>query len=394
MTPVACRHARRAACAIAWFSAAAAARADVVWSLTTGDFKTDTVTLTAVDDKSLTVAAPDGPRTVALADVVQLSRPAPDRPLSGLVLCTTGGQRLVGTPRRVDGNNLVWFANGIGEVPVPLDQLLAVLRDRTTAAGLTDARADDAIKLGTGDAVHGVVTDVSEAAFTLTPAGGDPVKVAPAAVTSVLFATPPGGRPAVSPPAFLVHVIGGSRVAAASLALAGDKLAVTTPAGPVLAMPLAQVDTIEHTGGRVVWLSGRDPATSVHTPYLDGTYPARIDLTVTGQPIRFAGVTYAHGIGVHSRSVLTYDLQPGDTTFRTRYAVDGNQPLADIDVSVLLDGKPVHTKVGLKSGELSPLVEVSLAGAKTLTLRVDYGKNYDVQDRVNWIEPAIVRDTK
>jgi hypothetical protein len=35
-------------------------------------------------------------------------------------------------------------------------------------------------------------------------------------------------------------------------------------------------------------------------------------------------------------------------------------------------------------------VTIDVAGHKQLTLEVDYGQNYDVQDRFNWIEPAFL----
>jgi len=43
------------------------------------------------------------------------------------------------------------------------------------------------------------------------------------------------------------------------------------------------------------------------------------------------------------------------------------------------------------SGKLFGPVVVETNGARTLTLEVDYGKNQDVQDRFNWIEPALLR---
>jgi hypothetical protein len=60
-------------------------------------------------------------------------------------------------------------------------------------------------------------------------------------------------------------------------------------------------------------------------------------------------------------------------------------------VRVLLDGKPVHERKSFTAGELSPVVVVPLAKAKALTLEVDFGGNYNVQDRFSWIEPALVR---
>jgi hypothetical protein len=42
---------------------------------------------------------------------------------------------------------------------------------------------------------------------------------------------------------------------------------------------------------------------------------------------------------------------------------------------------------------LSPVVVAELpASAKTLTLEVDYGDGIDVEDRLNWLEPALLRE--
>ena len=39
-----------------------------------------------------------------------------------------------------------------------------------------------------------------------------------------------------------------------------------------------------------------------------------------------------------------------------------------------------------------PLVVLDTRGAKRITLEVDWGDTYDVQDRFNWIEPALLKD--
>lgn len=371
---------------------AGVARAQDTWTLTTADLKTESVVLKSIAEAGVTVAAPDGAeRVVPMTSFVQLGRGQRSKSPAGLVLCVTGGARLVGTPRRMDGPNLIWFTNGVGDVAVLLESVLAVLRDRTTVQGLADARPDDQAKLVSGDSVRGILTDATDSAFVFAPAAGEPVSVAPMAVASILFASPPGGRKAVAPSAFLVRVAGGSAVACQEVVVAKERLTLRTSAGTDIDVPLAQIESIEHTGGPLAWLSAREPTESVHTPYLDGDFPARFDSSVVGRPIRFGGVTYAHGIGVHSRSKLVFALQPGDSRFRTRYAIDGNADGADVDVRVLADDRIVHEIKGFRSGVLSPLIEVDLAGVKTLTLEVDYGQGYDVQDRLNWIEPAVLR---
>jgi hypothetical protein len=131
----------------------------------------------------------------------------------------------------------------------------------------------------------------------------------------------------------------------------------------------------------------------VQTPFLETVFPARMDRTVRGEPIRFGDRTFARGIGVHAYSRLTWQLPDGGKrykTFRTRYAIDGDKPYANVTVRVKLDEKVVHEAQDFVAGALSDVVQVPLAGAKALTLEVDYGKTYDVQDRFNWIEPALL----
>ena len=95
-------------------------------------------------------------------------------------------------------------------------------------------------------------------------------------------------------------------------------------------------------------------------------------------------------------SRITWDLPAAGgnyKAFRTQYAIDGLAPYADVTVRVKLDGKTVHERTGFTAGELSPVVLVPLNNAKQLTLEVDFGGNYNVQDRLNWIEPALITAT-
>jgi hypothetical protein len=132
----------------------------------------------------------------------------------------------------------------------------------------------------------------------------------------------------------------------------------------------------------------------VQTPLLDTTRPTKMDRTVAGKPIAFADRVYARGIGVAPYSKITWPLdQAGEYKFfRTQYAMAGKGQYADATVRIRLDDKIVHERKEFPAGELSPVVAVPLSGAKTLTLEVDFGGNYNVQDQLNWIEPALLKN--
>jgi hypothetical protein len=116
-----------------------------------------------------------------------------------------------------------------------------------------------------------------------------------------------------------------------------------------------------------------------------------MDKTVQGDPIRFGDHEFTRGIGVHSYSKLVFNIPPGCQSFRTQYAIDGDAPWANVTVRVKLDDRVAYEKANIIAGQLSPVVTLDLTGFKMLTLEVDYGENYDVQDRLDWIEPAFLR---
>jgi hypothetical protein len=62
-----------------------------------------------------------------------------------------------------------------------------------------------------------------------------------------------------------------------------------------------------------------------------------------------------------------------------------------VTVRVKLDDQVVHEQQNVRAGALSPVVLVDLGEAKELTLEVDFGANIDSEDRLNWIEPALLK---
>jgi hypothetical protein len=358
------------------------------WFLTTGDFKSEPLIVAKIDDKE--VAGPDQAR-IPLNTVVQLTRVVKIEPPVGLVLCVAGGDRLVGQPLRIDGADLVWFAAGVGEVAIPIERAKGILRDRTTTIDLDAQRGSDEIYLLNGDSVKGIITAASEKSVSITPPGGNAVEVPLENVRDILMATPPQGRAEAKPMAFLLRLANSAVVSADALRLNDEKIDFIASGNRKASVPTSFVAAIEHNAGPIAWLSAREPAETVYTPFFEGRFTPLMDRTVTGAPIRFGNQNIQRGIGMHSKTRMTFNLQPGDKNFRSRYAIDPILGYANVDVRVYLDDKVMHETKGFKAGDVSPLVDLPLKGAKTLTLEVDYGAGYDIQDRLNWIEPAILR---
>jgi hypothetical protein len=186
-------------------------------------------------------------------------------------------------------------------------------------------------------------------------------------------------------------------VTAQSLSLDGNVLHFTIPGNPPSAIDVARVADIEQINGPVSWLSVRPPSENVYLPFISPgqSWPAQMDRSVTGEAIRFKDTTFNRGIGVHAYSRLTWPLDGSWTAFRTQFAIDGDDAdalAADVTVRILLDGKAVYEQPHVHGGELSPVIVQQIAGAKTLTLEADFGDRMDTRARLNWIEPALLKN--
>lgn len=376
--------------AILWLAEARAASAEE-WTVTTNDFESQSLTIRSIDATSLTGRAASGADVkVPTASLLQVYRSARVDSPKGLVLCVAGGDRLLGRPVRIDGTDIVWSLPDVGEMRIPLERALGAVQAITPEEKLAAPRGEDEILLANGDQVKGIVTAVTEKSVTITPAGAEAVEVPIDSIRELLFASPPQGRPKSKPSEYTVRLTSGGVLSVDSIAWRDNTLSLGI-AGKSAGLNQRSVAAVERSGGRVVWLSTRGPTTVSYTPFFQGNFAPRMDRTVSGGPIRFGKNVYQRGIGMHSRARMTWAIEAGDASFRTRYAIDPQLSYADVDVRVYLDDKVVHETKGFQAGTLSPVVTADLANARTITLEVDYGHNYDVQDRLDWIEPAIIR---
>ena len=378
--------------------AAAPAAQETTWSLLTADLTTEPVVLKSMDAAGLKVTPGGGgdERPVPLDRFVELTRAvaATTAPAGKFDLHLTTGDRLNGDPAGVKGENIVWKNPVLGEVNVPLRQLASLTKAGVKAPD-DDRRKEDVVTLANRDTVRGVIAGLTATSVALqTDVGQQEIPLAN--IESVAFAATAAAAAAQNREGYRVRLDDGSSVVGTAVKLTGDKVELTLGpgAGGARQIDVARVAGIEHVNGPVSWLSSRAPSQSVYVPFLGSaqTYPARMNRNYRGDAIFVKDRRYERGIGVHSYSKLVYPLDGKTfTAFRTRYAIDGNPERADVTVRVRLDDKVVHEQANVRAGSLSPVVLVDLGGAKELTLEVDFGANIDSEDRLNWIEPALLK---
>jgi len=363
------------------------------WTLTTADFQTRQVDLVSIDDNgvSVLIKAGEAPQQIRWDSLLALDRALEPKPSNAkFILALTTGDQLRGEPTKIDGDTLTFNAVNLGSMTIPLKQVVAIARQVQNIPAGRDMPAEDLAVLSNGDSVRGIISALADKQITVQ-VNGTPTPVPLDSIATILFASTNSASQNQSR-AFRIKLADDSLVTAQSIATNEKQLVLKLTTGDAT-VPLDSVASIEQLNGPVSWLSSRAPSQSIQTPLLATTRPAKMDRTVSNTPIRFGDRTYARGIGVAPYSKITWPLDPtqGYKAFRTRYAIDGNSPYADVSIRILLDGKPVHERKSFTSGQLSPVVVVPLGNAKTLTLEIDFGGNYNVQDHLNWIEPALLK---
>ena len=177
---------------------------------------------------------------------------------------------------------------------------------------------------------------------------------------------------------------------------AAGLMTLKTSWGSTLDIPFSSVLRVSSVNGRLTFLTDMKPVAVEQTPYFDRMLPYQINRSLVGGPLKLIDGEYRIGIAVHSRTVLTYDVDGQFEEFRVK--VGFQQPEGKIGqavVRVLGDGKTLYEDLNARGDAAKPAeVSVKISGVKMLTLEVDFGKNEDTGDRVVWANPKLLKAKK
>jgi hypothetical protein len=156
---------------------------------------------------------------------------------------------------------------------------------------------------------------------------------------------------------------------------------------------LAAVFLAGGKGSGVTWLSSLTPAKSIHTPLFDAQFQAHMDASVEGGNLSSGGTLCERGIGVHSRSQLSFALPGTPSKFIAVCGIDAEtKGRGEVSARVVADGKEVWAAASISGKDAPKIVPaVDLATAKTLDLEVDFGPDGDDSgDHFDWGWAAVV----
>lgn len=384
-------------------------------SIVGDDFEPRAVRITKIDDAGIEFVdnTTNASATLPFDRLVRLeSFPGPDvKPKAGpstYLLVLHDGQRWIGSPGAMEGDDLQWlpdalFSNSADPskpVKVPVKSIVAIASLKSVPVAQAERSAiggtalQDELRLTNGDVVAGVVSASDGKTITVSGAGGTPTTVDWTHVRLAKFAAV-GGAASDAPPArspFRLTLRDGRVIDGAKLTSDGNGLTFQTVAGGALSLGDGQnIVVIEHIGGSIHLLANLLPVSQQQAPYFP-TATARAPFEVHPEAVAFSGRVFRASIPARPRSTITWSLDGSAKTFVTRLGIRSGRPLADVTARVKLDGAVVHEQAHIKSGEPGSLLKIPLGAAKTLTLEVDYGDSYDVQDEFYWLDPALLSE--
>lgn len=362
----------------------------LTWTLTTADFNKSIVTVRAFDDHNLTGESLRGQLNVPTNEVLRLSRDATPAPSPAFTVYLSNGDHIGGEIGDLKDDVLALKTSALGDMKFSLDNLRGLSRT-PPGARLSEQRKEDQLTLTNHDLVRGVVSGIG-AGKVLVQVNGDTTSIPLTSVDAILFASAPKPKPDTRR-AFKVQLIDGSQITASSVSLSRNKATLNLPGG-VRETDEANLLSIEQVNGPVQWLSDLQPILSEQASFSsESGFPAKMDRSVFGRPLRIGSEVYERGIGVHANSKLVFPLDGKFKVFRTRCGIDTNADAekADVNVRVLLDDKVVYQKQHFRAAD-DALILANLGQAKSLTLEVTAAGPTDAQDRFDWIEAALLRE--
>lgn len=277
------------------------------------------------------------------------------------------------------------FLDADWDVPVAFASLLWLEKppadtpfDPARYAWLPANRNRDTLRLRNGDLATGTLsafTDDGE--LKLKPETGDERVVASSSLSAIAFNPTLSRGRKVKGPYVRVALGDGTRLGLTQATSDGTTLKGKTLFGQAVEVAIGDVVSLDVMQGKATFLADLKPKKVDQTAFLFTTWAWQPNRSVRGEPLRIGDSTFDRGLGTHPHTVLTFDLAGKYRRFDAAIGADR------ATVKVLVDGKEQPLPDLLKAS-------VNVAGAKELTLIIDFGPTGDVQADVNWGDARLV----
>jgi hypothetical protein len=292
----------------------------------------------------------------------------------------------------------------VGELTLPFAALQAIAFQRTDgpvseAAGLiaaarAEGRAGQDVLVaddeGQAKAVRGTLVSLGNASSEFQFAGKSR-RISTARIFGVVFAAGPAAGKCAP---VTLRMRNGDALPGtlASGPQPEGRISVVLPFGKTLELPYENVESLEFHNPRIVHLSELTPQTVHSEGLVHEPWTWRRNRNVGNAPLAMGGRKFDHGIGVHARTELVYEIAGVYETFAAVIGIDDAvRPRGAVVFVVQADGKEVFTSGPLTGADRPREMTVPVAGARTLTLLVDYGPGVDLADWADWAGARLIK---
>jgi hypothetical protein len=291
-------------------------------------------------------------------------------------------------------------SDALGKMAIPLESMLGLyLAGQRSDSELdpimdrvrSEPRTTEVVWLANGDRQAGGFLGIDENKITMQ-VGGKPALVDRAGVVALGFDPKLVVYPLPNSDFLELTLKDGSRLGVTEARLDDSTVLATTRFGQALKVSLNELVRVHVRSKSIVYLSEREPIRVSYVPYFGPTREIRVDRTVDGHYFQLAGQTFDRGIGMQSKTLVAYRLQPGDRRFQALVGVDERAgPLGSVVFRVLVDSNERFQTPPLTDHDSPKTIDVDVAGGKFVILATEFGDRGDVRDLADWVEARIIR---
>ncbi|QDT92125.1 NPCBM/NEW2 domain-containing protein [Gimesia algae] len=361
-------------------------------------------TLIEIQQNQLTMQGKSGSKTVPAADTIRvdLGHARLSWKKTGMLILANN-DRILGDLIRSEGEFLLVQMNVFPGQPVwrvPLETVTAAFFDwpasRFTRIELLN-KADrpkqnhDLFFLKNGDHLQGEFISFDENSFRFDSNAGE-TSVPRGGIQLFCFNPDLVNFPQPDQLRYVLTLTNGTRVTVSELSLSQETVSAKTVFGASLTCPLSLIETITPRGGKAVPVSDLEPSFYRFTPYFNLKWDWQRNQNVLRGPLVTEGKEYCSGLGMHSASELRYQLDGKYAGFQTLVGLDdATTGRGDVEVLIIIDQRVVFQQpISDDQRRLVEVPRIELTGAQELILKVEFGKNADMDDHVNWLRPVLL----
>jgi hypothetical protein len=187
-----------------------------------------------------------------------------------------------------------------------------------------------------------------------------------------------------------VELADGSSLLSQPPRLADGQLTLAPIGAREVTVPWSSVRTVRAFSPRLKYLSEMKPSRVLEQPLVTLLRPWQKNRSVAGGALTLRGRTFENGIGVHSRCLLTYDVdQPGEWFLAVIGVDDATRGRGDCEFVVLGDGRELLRRRVTGKDPPQP-IRVDIEAVRQLTLAVEPGQDLDLADHADWCDARIL----